>query len=161
MPIFFRLSWASTYDGTWALDQVGVKAPGRPTIMTDLLAVYCARSTFSGGKPECISADGSLHNIERQNNESCQSVNHDGDSCTTKQDDVLCVLRLSPNTKLHQGASKIIKDRSIVQEWECRIQGYQRHKKIWGPPFIFELFATACTSWATFSVNEEVFSALQ
>lgn len=41
----------------------------------------------------------------------------------------MCILRLSPNTKLHQGArdrrreSELSLPTIIVEEWECRIQG--------------------------------------
>ena len=31
---------------------MGVKAPGRPTRMIDLLDTWLAKSTFLGGKPE-------------------------------------------------------------------------------------------------------------
>ena len=40
------------HPGICRVDQVGVNAPGRPTMITFLLATRAARSIFSGGKPK-------------------------------------------------------------------------------------------------------------
>lgn len=45
------------------MDQVGVKAPGRPKIMTFFPATFSTTFTFLGGKPRSNSKDGTLSPI--------------------------------------------------------------------------------------------------
>jgi len=62
IPASLSASCDSRYPGTCRLDQVGVKAPGRPTTAHFLFAVYAAMLTLAVGSPKSknISSEGIL-----------------------------------------------------------------------------------------------------
>lgn len=80
----------------------------------------------------------------------------------------LCLLRLSPNTPLHQGAKSNVSNwlcrsiinpiHHIVQEWECRNQNYHNHIiNDRGPFFDIELLAKCLCLMGTNSPKRESF----